>query len=110
MPTRLPIFRYCVLVFLAAITLAYEVRYLHDIVRDEARNSPFFNIELATNRVDIVSKEAANTGIRKGDEVLSINGRPYQGLGDWARPFAETPAGGTVTVVVRSPDLPSQER
>jgi len=105
MPIKRPFFRYCVLVFLAAITLAYEARYLHDIVRDEVRTSPFFSIRLATNRVDLVSSEAAKAGIRKDDEVVSINGRPYHGLSDWAQPFAQTPAGGAITVVVRSPDL-----
>ena len=107
MPTKRPIFRYCVLVFLAAITLAYEVPYVHDIVRDEARSTPFFGIEVATNRVDIVSQEAAKAGIRKGDEVLSINGHSYRGMGDWAQPFAQTPVGGAITVVVRSPDQPA---
>ena len=104
MPTKLPIFRYCVLAFLFAITVAYEVPYLHDILQDQNRSVPFFNIEEATDRVGIVTAEAAKTGIRKGDEVLSIDGQSYRGASDWARPFAHTPDGGHITVVVRSSD------
>jgi sigma-B regulation protein RsbU (phosphoserine phosphatase) len=103
-PTKRPIFRYCVLAFLFVITLAYEVPYLHDILRDQNRSVPFFNIEEATDRVGIVTREAANAGIRKDDEVLSINGQPYRGASDLARPFALTPGGGRITVVVRSSD------
>ena len=104
MPVNRPIFRYCVLAFLFAITVAYEVPYLHDTLRDERRRVPFFTMETATDRVDIVTKEAAEAGIRTGDEVLSIGGRPYEGLGDWAQPFAATSIGGSIPVVLRSSD------
>jgi len=103
-PVNRPIFRYCVLAFLFAITVAYEVPYLHDTLRDERRRVPFFTMETATDRVDIVTKEAAEAGIRTGDEVLSIGGRPYEGLGDWAQPFAATSIGGSIPVVLRSSD------
>jgi hypothetical protein len=103
-PVKRPIFRYCVLAFLFAITVAYEVPYLHDILRDETRKVAFFTMEAATDRVDIVTKETAQAGIQKGDEVLSIGGRPYNGLGDWAQPLAATPIGGSIAIVLRSSD------
>jgi hypothetical protein len=103
-PVKRPIFRYCVLAFLFAITVAYEVPYLHDIVRDQTRHVPFFTMETATDRVDIVTREAAQAGIHKGDEVLSVDGRPYKGGGDWARPFADTSIGRSIIVVLRSSD------
>jgi sigma-B regulation protein RsbU (phosphoserine phosphatase) len=103
-PTKRPILRYCILAFLFAITLAYEAPYLHDILRDQNRSFPFFNIEEATDRVGIVTQEAAKAGIRKDDEVLSIDGQSYRGASDLARSFARTPGGGHITVVVRSSD------
>jgi len=103
-PVKRPIVRYCALAFLFAITVAYEVPYLHDILRDQRRTVPFFTVETATDRVDIVTKEAARAGIHKGDEVLAIGGRPYRGLGDWARPIASTPIGGNIAVDLRSSD------
>ncbi len=41
-------------------------------------------------------------GIHKGDEIISIDGRPYSGLGDWAHPMVDTPAGRSITVTMRS--------
>ena len=104
MRTNRPIFRSGVLAFLFVITIAYAAPYLHDILRDETRKVPFFSMETGSNRVDITSKEAAQAGIRKRDEVLLINGRPYNGVGDWARPMADTAVGGSITVVLRPSD------
>jgi sigma-B regulation protein RsbU (phosphoserine phosphatase) len=103
-PTKRPVFRYAVLALLFAITVAYEVPYLHDILRDDMRDYPLFVMETASNRVNFVTKGAAQAGVRKGDEVLSIAGHQYHGLGDWGQAFADTPAGGTITVVLRSSD------
>ena len=104
MPIKRPIFRYCVLAFLFAITVAYEGPYFHDILRDETRRVPFFNLQEATDRVGIVTANAAKAGIRKGDEVLSIDGQPYRGAGDLARAFTHTPGGEQITIVLRSLD------
>lgn len=108
MPSQRPIFRYCVLGFLFVITAAYEVPYLHDIVTDKTV-VPFFFMELASDRVAVASKDAAQAGIHDGDEVLSINGHAYRGSSDWAQPYDRTPAGGTIAVVVRA-DPASPER
>jgi sigma-B regulation protein RsbU (phosphoserine phosphatase) len=103
-PIKRPILRYCVLVFLFAITIAYEVPYLHDVLRDEGRTVPFFAIETGTDRVSIASKEALQAGIHRRDEVVSIDGRPYRGLGDWARPLAHASIGSSIVVTLKSAD------
>jgi phosphoserine phosphatase RsbU/P len=103
-PVKRPILRYCVLAFLFTITVAYEAPYLHDILWETTRTVPFFSIQTATDRVDVVTTEAAQAGIHRGDEVLSIDGRPYRGLADWARPFADAPIGSSIAVVLRSSD------
>ncbi|MBV8150341.1 MAG: SpoIIE family protein phosphatase, partial [Candidatus Eremiobacteraeota bacterium] len=46
-------------------------------------------------------KDAAAMGIHKGDEILAINGRPYQGLSDWAQPMADSPVGRNIMVTMR---------
>ena len=103
-PVKRPILRYCVLAFLFAITVAYEVPYLHDVLRDQTRDVPFFTMETATDRVGIVTRGAAQAGLHKGDQVLSIDGRPSKGLSDWALPFADTTIGASITIVLRSSD------
>jgi len=89
------------LALLFAITVAYEVPYLHDILWDKT-SVPFFTMQLASNKAAIASKEAAQAGVHKGDEVLSIKGRAYRGLSDWAEAFDHTPAGQNIALVVRS--------
>jgi phosphoserine phosphatase RsbU/P len=103
-PVKRPIFRYCVLAFLLAITVAYEVPYLNDILREETRNVPFFNIKTASDRVEGVSKEATEAGIKEGDEIISIDGHPYRGFADWVRPWTATRIGGSIVLVLRSAD------
>jgi sigma-B regulation protein RsbU (phosphoserine phosphatase) len=101
MPVKLPIFRYALLALLFAITVAYEVPYLYDVLWDKT-SVPFFSMEIASNKVGMAREEAAQAGVHKGDELLSIDGRAYRGLSDWAEPFDHTPAGQNITVVVRS--------
>ena len=108
MPSKRPIFRYCVLGLLFVMTAAYEVPYLHDIVTDKTV-VPFFLMELASDRVAVSSQEAGQAGIHTGDEVLSINGRPYRGASDWAEPYDHASAGENISVVVRA-DPASPER
>ncbi|MBV9482848.1 MAG: SpoIIE family protein phosphatase [Acidobacteria bacterium] len=92
---------------LFATTAAYEVAYLRDVLRDERRDVAFFAMDSASDRVGFVTRDAINAGIRKGDEILSINGRPYGGVGDLGKALRATPVGGSVALVLRSPDRAS---
>jgi hypothetical protein len=109
-PIKRPIIRYCVLVFLFAITFADEIPYLHDILRDEKGTIPFFVVEQARDRVNFADEEATRAGVSIDNEILAINGQPYRGMGDWARAFANSPVGENLTVVLRSfnPSHPSE--
>ncbi|HMK29980.1 MAG TPA: SpoIIE family protein phosphatase [Terriglobales bacterium] len=104
MPIKRPIFRYCVLTCLFAITVAYEIPYLRDVLRGEGRSVAFFGIESGTDHVSTASKEASEAGIHRGDEVISIDGQPYRGLADWARPLAGKSIGSTIAVGLRPAD------
>jgi sigma-B regulation protein RsbU (phosphoserine phosphatase) len=101
-PTRRPIFRYAVLAVLFAITVAYEVPYLRDILRDERRSVPLFATEDGSNVISFVDRVAKRIGFQKGDQVLSVNGRLYRGEADWFQISRKAPVGQNVTVVVRS--------
>jgi phosphoserine phosphatase RsbU/P len=103
-PSKRPIFRYSVLAVLFVITVAYEIPYLYDIVRDESRHVPFFSMAIDSNRIEFVTKEAAAAGLAKGDEVISIDGHTYHGVGDWGEAYGDTPVGSNITIVFRSPD------
>ena len=109
-PTKRPIFRYCILAFLFAITLAYEIPYLHDVLRDEHRDVPFFVIDLASDRISFVTNDAIRAGLNKGDEVLALNGRPYHGFAEWGQVIGKTPAGSSFTVTIRPASNPGTQR
>jgi len=109
-PTKRPIFRYCILAFLFAITLAYEIPYLRDVLRDEQRHVPFFVIDLASDRISFVTNDAIRAGLNKNDEVLALNGRPYHGLGEWGQVVGKTPAGSSFTVTIRPASNPADQR
>ena len=73
MPVKRPIFRYALLALLFAITVAYEVPYLHDILWDKT-SVPFFTMQLASNKAAIASKEAAQAGSRTTRERSAGSG------------------------------------
>lgn len=82
MPVKVPIFRYALLALLFAITVGYEVPYLHDILREEKRDVPLFSTESGTSILNYVSAKAQRAGFHKGDQLLTINGEPYRGASD----------------------------
>jgi len=103
-PTRRPIFRYALLALLFAITVGYEVPYLHDILRDERRTLPLFSTAEGTNRINFVDRRAAAAGLHKGDQVIEINGEPFDGAGDWFAVSRRTPIGRSISLKIRSGD------
>lgn len=104
MPVKRPIFRYTLLAFLFVITAAFEAPYFYDTLRNETRDSPYFAMQDASNRVKSASLEAVRAGVREGDEIISIDGHPYDGLGQSGQALYGTPVGGAITLVLRSAD------
>lgn len=80
-----PIFRYSLLVLLFAITAAYEIRYFYDLLSDARREIPVFTTAVGTSRVDFLDADAARYGLHMGHEVVSVEGRPFVGIGDFFR-------------------------
>src|SRR5208337_370895 len=52
----------------------------------------------------LTSAEASQSGIRVGDELLSINDHPFTGDAVFQSALADTPPGGSIRVVVRHGD------
>ena len=109
MPSKRPLFRYSVLALLLAITVAYEVRYLSDIVRGEKIDVPVFAADDGTNRIGVVDLEAAKAGIRRGDILIAVNGVAYTGAAVLGNARENALPGTFIVVTVRSPD-PGQPR
>jgi sigma-B regulation protein RsbU (phosphoserine phosphatase) len=86
------------------MTIAYEVPYLRDILRDEKRDVALFSTESGTHTISFVGEKAQKAGLRRGDEILSVNGHPYQGAGDWFQASRNSPIGGMIVLGIRSAD------
>jgi sigma-B regulation protein RsbU (phosphoserine phosphatase) len=106
-PIKRPIFLYSVLAILFAIALLYQIRYLPDFVRREARQIPFFFVEPGTNRVTNATPETAGFGIHNGDQVLAVNGASYTGTGLLGHAFLEARVGVPVVVTTAPKNGPA---
>lgn len=109
MPIKRPIFRYGLLALLFTITVVYEVRYLHDILRDERLAIPFFAPRAASNEVGFVTPAAAQAGIHDGDRLLTINGVPYTGTGVLGDALACAKPGTPIVLTLASRDTTGQK-
>jgi sigma-B regulation protein RsbU (phosphoserine phosphatase) len=104
LPIKRPIFRYALLALLFTITAAYEIPYLYGILRDEKRAVAVFSTENGTNTINEVDQNAQNAGLRRGDQILTVNGEPYRGSGDWFGAWRNTPIGGNIELGILSTD------
>ena len=101
MPTRRPVFLYSLLAGLFAVTLVYQVRYFPDLFRRERIHIPFFFVDYSgSDRIDLVTTEAAGFGIRKGDQLLAVNGIPFTGTGQLGHAFLSAQAGTPLLLTI----------
>jgi sigma-B regulation protein RsbU (phosphoserine phosphatase) len=68
----------------------------------EARPVRPFGIVVGTNRIQLVTPNAVAAGVKTGDELLSIDGRPYAGRAVWSSEFSGKRAGETMTFTIRT--------
>jgi predicted metalloprotease with PDZ domain len=79
---RRPTVLYLVLAVLAMLTFSYEVRLTYQnfpqwFGRTDAARRPFFADASGTEpiRISFLNNEAADAGLKSGDELVSINGK-----------------------------------
>jgi len=106
---RRPTALYVVLSLLAAFTFSYELRLCYQQFPSwfgtrDAPQRPFF---LDTDgpgplQVSFVVSSARQAGIKTGDILLTINGRPVTGTADYGEAMAAARGGDVLRVTVRS--------
>ncbi len=104
MPTTRPTFRYALLAFLFVITVVYQVRYIHDILRDEAIEIPLLLPGSANNKIVFTTPAAARAGIHPGDLLVAVNGVPYTGTEQLGDALAHATPGVPIPVTIISSD------
>jgi len=105
-----PIGRYIALAFIFAASVAYETAITVETVRRFHISVPYFTLKEASNEVDVVRPEAASAGLRRGDLLLSVNGRPYTGVAVLAQQEAQSQPGSHLTLTVRRPEEASERQ
>ena len=105
---RRPTALYIVLSLLAAFAFSYEVRlccqqFPEWFGRDDAPSRPFFLDTGGTGplQISFLNNTAAQAGLRSGDALLTINGRPVVGTADFGEAMARSHAGDVVRVTVQ---------
>ena len=98
---RLAIF----ILFLVAIAyqLVLSVGNVEWLAHGANRGVRPFSIAVGTNRIQFVTPKAVAAGVNAGDELLSIDGRPYAGRAVWSSEFRGKRAGETMTFTVQTP-------
>lgn len=106
---RRPTALYVALSLLAAFTFAYEVRLCYQrfpawFGNHTAAERPFFVDTDGTSPLEVsfVVPAARQAGIKNGDALVSINGRPIRGTADFGEAMAAAREGDVLRVTVRS--------
>jgi sigma-B regulation protein RsbU (phosphoserine phosphatase) len=107
-PSRGTLLLYIALFLLFAISATYRVREILDRVDllrhgTELARAPF-DVGFDGSRIEGVEPEAEAAGVRVGDRLQGIAGRPYRGIVDLYQPLRTARAGERINVEVRGED------
>src|SRR5579862_7710800 len=96
--------QYALLGFVFVITAVYQGLVTWDTTHRPGFAVPYFTLETASARVDVVKSDAEAAGLQRGDVLLALNGQPYSGTVELARDIAQAVPGHTLALTVRKPD------
>ncbi|MGC2110917.1 MAG: SpoIIE family protein phosphatase [Candidatus Korobacteraceae bacterium] len=109
---RVPRFvvRYILLAFLFAVAVFFQIGSTRGILRHVSTDFPAFVPGVATASLEYVDAKASAAGLRKGDILISINGRAYTGRVVFWEAVMNVAPGKALAVTVRSPAPNSRAR
>jgi phosphoserine phosphatase RsbU/P len=93
--------QYILLVLVFVFAVIYQGFVTWDALHRTEMSIPYFTLETASARVDLVKSDAEAEGLHQGDVLLTVNGRPYAGTVVLAREVANSVPGGTLELTVR---------
>lgn len=99
---------YLLLALLFSISVAYQARFTAEAVRDlrdpaSQAEAPFF-VSRAGLRIRGVRPEAREAGLRDGDTLVAVDGKPFRGFSSLAVPVAARRPGDALGLRVRRGD------
>jgi sigma-B regulation protein RsbU (phosphoserine phosphatase) len=108
--TSRPVLQYLLLAILFIVAVAYQLRLARDILHDERVSIPVAYPGTASAVLDLLSQEAEQAGLHRGDTLVAVNGRPYTGSADPSRVIEQARPGDQIEVTVRPADAPTELR
>lgn len=79
-PRSRPVGRYILLGFIFALSVAYQLGLSLAVIRSLHIDVPYIAVGEASATIDVASVAATAAGLKRGDLLLSVNGRPYTGV------------------------------
>jgi len=83
------------------IALGYQARLTADVIHGFKVTVPYFTLGMASAEIEAVSSEAGSAGLKVGDELLAVNGRPYKGTAVLAQEEMKAVPGTSLTLTIR---------
>lgn len=96
--------------FAVIITAAatYQIALVRGILHRMRVDIPEFTLQTASPEINALAPEAKNLGVKRGDILVAVNGRPYVGTAVLAQEEYKSVAGSTLAVTLRSPSTGQQ--
>jgi sigma-B regulation protein RsbU (phosphoserine phosphatase) len=82
--------------------MLFQIRYTEDIWQGEKFKVGFLAPQTASDKLAYVNKAAADLGLRVGDTLVAVDGKPYQGSSDLFTPLTQAQPGQQISVTVNS--------
>ncbi len=96
---RRPVRQYAALIVIFAAAVTYQVRA--SLGQSVPEVDVPFSLQLGTRAVDNVPRESAAAGLRRGDEILALNGEAYRGWSSFSRASRGAKPGDPLRVRIR---------
>ena len=105
---RAPLVHHALLAALAVFAFSYEVRLTYQNLpewfgRTDAPTRPFFAADIGIEPITIsfLTHEAAEAGLKSGDQLVAVNGMPVVGTAVFGEAMHRARAGDVLRVTVR---------
>jgi phosphoserine phosphatase RsbU/P len=95
--------QYVLLALVFVIAATYQAGLTVEVVRGLKVDVPDFELELGSARIGLVKPVVEAAGLRKGDVLLAVNGRPYTGTAVIGQEQAKAAPGTALMLTVREP-------
>jgi hypothetical protein len=105
-PMRRPVFQYACLLAVLAVTLVYQVRALkYQLPHLFPRASQILSLSAERNGLEVSSTYTAavrRAGVRDGDILVALNGKPLTGIGMFGQTVARAHPGEKLLLTIRT--------